>query len=149
MIGAALLHAPNFTFAALSWLEFAAYFVPFLQASALSRLTMVRCWVLLPYLPSIPLCGSLRRIFNALLGSMPGLFYVGLLIVLAQGAFALLGLQLWAGLMLGGCGWPQAGGVNNTDPAAFVTQDAAGSLVFAQQACALPPALQPSVVMTV
>ena len=48
MIGAALQLAPNFTFAALSWLEFAANFVPFLQASALSRLTMVRCWAPCP-----------------------------------------------------------------------------------------------------
>ena len=144
-LAASLLpHAPALLFAVLSWLELAAYFSPALRASSLSRLTVVRSWVLIPYLPRLPLCGSLHRIFNALLGSLAGLFYVGLLILLAQVAFALMGLQLWAGMFVGGCGWPLvSGGPNGTSPAPLlVTSDPGLSNLLSQQPCPLPSALQ-------
>ena len=82
----------------------------------------------------------LRCCVKALLGSVEGLFYVGLLVLLSQGTFALLGLQLWSGLLQGGCGWPAAAaaaaGANAS--AFFLPASDSATPIFSQAPCPLP-----------
>jgi len=71
-------------------------------------------------------------LLNSIYGSFTGIFYVLIVLTFSLGAFSLLGMELWMGLLQGSCGWDAGGG-----EFAFTTSHQAIPVVYQPTPCAL------------
>ncbi len=93
-----------------NWIDFLVVAMGYLSLlPSVSSLSGVRVFRVLRPLRTLTSLPSLRIIVQSLLASLPALFSVALMAAFILMVFGIIGVQLWAGVMRGECGFAGSG----------------------------------------